>query len=71
MDDALGLGALDAVGVDVAHDVVTDQPFPFLGDLVVDVVLVGFQLGDLLLGDGQAQLRARPWPGRSTGAARF
>ena len=56
MNDALGVGALDAVSVNVAHDVVTDQPFPFLGDLVVDVVLVGLQLGDLLSGDGQAQL---------------
>ena len=56
MDDALGVGALQAVGIDVAHHVMTDQLFPGGSLFVVDVVLVGFQLGDLLVGDVQALL---------------
>ena len=59
MDDARRLGALLAVGIDVAHHVVADHLFPLLGHLVVDVLGVGFQLVDLLLGDGQAQLHLR------------
>lgn len=38
-----------------AHDVVADQLLPLAGYLVVDVVLVGFQLGDLLIGDVDSQ----------------
>ena len=53
MQNALGFWALQTVGVDVAHHVVTAFPFPALGVLVVDVVLMGFQLGDLLVGDGK------------------
>ena len=45
MDDAGGLGALLAVGVDVAHHVVADLLFPLGGDLIVDVVHMGFQFG--------------------------
>ena len=56
MDDALGVGALQTVRIDVAHHIVTDQLFPRGGFLVVDVILVGFQLGNLLIGDGQALL---------------
>ena len=54
MDDTLGLGALQTVGVDVAHDIVAHQLFAGDGILVVHVVLVGFQLGNLLIGDGKA-----------------
>ena len=53
MDDALRLGALQAVGVDMAHHIMTHQLFPCGGVLVVDIVLVGLQLGDLLIGDVQ------------------
>ena len=56
MDDTLGLGALQTVGIDVAHDIVTHQLFAGDGILVVHVVLVGFQLGNLLIGDGKALL---------------
>ena len=56
MDDALCLGALQAVGVDVAHHVMAHQFFARDGIFVVDVVLVRFQLGDLLVGDGKALL---------------
>ena len=57
MDDALGAGALEAVGVDVAHHVVAALLLPPGGVLVVDVLDMAFQLRYLLLGDGQALLR--------------
>ena len=56
MNDALCLGALQAVGIDVAHHVMAYQLFPGDGVLVIDVILVGFQLGNLFVGDGQALL---------------
>ena len=56
MDDARRLGTLLAVGVHMAHHVVADLFFPLLGDFVVDVVLVGFQFVNLLLGNVQPQL---------------
>ena len=59
MDDARRFRALLAVGVDVAHHIMADHLLPLLGHLVVDVLGVGFQLVDLLLGDGQAQLMLR------------
>ena len=54
VDDAPGVGTLQAVGVHVAHHVVAALFLPALGVLVIDVVPVGLQLGDLLVGDGQA-----------------
>ena len=54
VDDALGVRALQAVGVDVAHHVVAALLLPADGVLIVDVVGVGLQLGDLLVGDGKA-----------------
>lgn len=53
MDDALGFGALDSVGVNMGHNVVADQLFLGFGYVVIDVILVGFQFVDLLLGDGK------------------
>ena len=70
MDDALGVGALQAIGVHMAHHVVAAFLFPADGILIVDVVLVGFQLGNLLVGDVQAigffglgQSNPQPAPG--------
>ena len=61
MDDAGGLGALLAVGIDVAHHVVADQLLPGNGDVIVDIVHMGFQLGHHLGGDiGQALLHLGP-----------
>ena len=57
MDDACRLGALLAVGVDMAHDVVADQLLAGNGDIVVDIVHMGFQLLHHFGGDvGQALL---------------
>ena len=55
VDDALRVRALDAVGIDVGHDVVAALLLFLDGDFVVDVIGVRFQFVDLLLGDGQAQ----------------
>ena len=63
MDDARRLGALEPVGVYMAHHVVAAFPLPALGIFIIDVVLVGFQLGDLLVGDFQALLLLRPGQG--------
>ena len=56
MNDAGCLGALQAIGVHMAHHIVANQFFTGNGILVVDVVLVGFQLGDLFIGDAKALL---------------
>ena len=50
------LGALLPIGMDVAHHIVTHQTLPLLGHGVIDVVLMRFQLCDLLLCDLQPQL---------------
>ena len=59
VDDPLGGGALQTVGVDVAHHVVAHQLFAGDGVLVVDVILVGFQLGNLGVGDSKTLLLLR------------
>ena len=55
VDDALGLGALDAVSVNVAHHVVTAALFFFFGDFEVDVLFVGLQFVHLLLRNREAE----------------
>ena len=56
VDDTLCLGALQAVSVNMAHDIVAHQLFAGSGFLVIDVILVGFQLGNLFIGNVQALL---------------
>ena len=56
VDDALCLRALEAVGVDMAHDVVADEFFSGLRFLIVDVVLMGDEFVDLFFSDREAQL---------------
>ena len=69
MDDACCLGALLAVGVDMAHNVVAHQLLPLDGDLIVDVVHMSFQLGHHLGGDiGQALLHLGPGQGHPQAA---
>ena len=71
MDDAGCLGALLAVGVDMAHDVVAHQLFPLDGHFVVDIVHMGFQLSYHIRGDvgqtlihfGTSQRHPQPPPG--------
>ena len=63
MDDTGCLGALLAVGVDMAHDVVAHQLFPLDGHFVVDIVHMGFQLSYHIRGDvGQALSQRHPQP---------
>lgn len=40
----------------MAHDIVAQQLFAGSGFLVIDVILVGFQLGNLFIGNVQALL---------------
>ena len=56
MDDARRLGALQAVGVHMAHHVVAAFLFPADSVVIVDVLGMGLQLGDLLVGDVNALL---------------
>ncbi len=55
VDNALGLRALHAVSVNVAHHVVTAALFFFFGDFEVDVLLVGLQFVHLLLRNREAE----------------
>ena len=56
MEDPPGLGAGEAVGVDVGHDLVAADLLPAGGDRKVDGVGLALQLLDLLGSDGEAQL---------------
>ena len=56
VDDRPRGGANVAVGVHVRHHIVPEAAFVAVGSGKVDVVDVGLQLGDLLGGDGQAEL---------------
>ena len=56
VDDRPGRGALVAVGIDVRHHVVPQLVLVLGGRGEVDVVDVGPQRGELLLGDRQPQL---------------
>ena len=59
MDDALGLRALQPVGVDMRHYVVAYLLLPCGGCVIINVGDVRFHLGKLLIGDGQAKLLLR------------
>ena len=55
MNNAGSLGGNLAESIDMTHNVMTDFLLTCTGDLVVDVVLVGLHLIDLLLGDVETQ----------------
>ena len=55
MDNARRLGTLLSVGIDVAHHIVPHFLLPRLRHLIIDVVGVGFEFRDLLVGDIQTQ----------------
>ena len=59
VDDAFRGWRLETVGVDVRHHVVPDLALAALGVVVVDVVGVRLQLGDLRVGDRQPELLLR------------
>ena len=59
VDDAGGLGALQAVGMDMGHHVVADGFLALFRLFEVDVRLMGLEIRDLLFRDGQAQLPFR------------
>ena len=55
VNDSLRLGALQAVCIDMAHDIVTHDLFSRLGFFVIDIVCMRFQLRNLLIRDGKAE----------------
>ena len=55
MNDSLCLGTLHAVSVYMGHYIVADQLLPLLRHLEIDIVLMSFQLLDLLIGNIQPQ----------------
>ena len=55
MDDSFCIWTLAAIGVHMAHHIVTNQLLTLTGDFIVNLVLVGFQLCNLLVGDVDAQ----------------
>ncbi len=59
VDDRSGQRANVAIRVHVRHHVVADLPLVPVGGVVVDVVHMGPQLGDLLVADRQAQFLFR------------
>ena len=59
VDYALCLGALNAVGIDVAHNIVANLLFTFFGNVIVDVVCVCFKLGNLFVGYFKSKLLFR------------
>ena len=59
MDDSLRLRALQPVGVNMGHHIVTHFLLPAFRVLIVDVVRVAFQFRDLLIGDRKPQLLLR------------
>ena len=54
MDNSLGIRTLYAIGIYMAHYIMPDFLFPGNGNIIVDIVLVCFQLVNLLLGDRQS-----------------
>ena len=59
MDDSLRLRALQPVGVNMGHHIVTHFLLPAFRVLIVDVVRVAFQFRDLLIGDRKPQFLLR------------
>ena len=59
MNDPLRLRALNAVSMYMGHHIVADQLLLSLCHLIINVILVGFQFVDLLLGDRQSQFLLR------------
>ena len=60
MDNPCRPGALKPVGVHVAHHVMAAFLFPTLSILIIDVFPVGFQLGNLVIGNVQSLILLCP-----------
>ena len=59
VDDPLRLGALQSVCVDMAHYIMADHFLSGFGFFIVNIIRMGFEFGDLLVGDGQSQFLLR------------
>ena len=51
MDDALCLRALQTIGIDMAHDIMTDHFFTRAGFFIINILRMRFQFRDLFVGD--------------------
>ena len=56
VDDSFGFGALQPIGVNMAHDIMPDHFFSGFCILIVDIGHMSPELFDLLIGNGQAKL---------------
>ena len=59
MNNTLRFRTLLTVSVNVTHNVVTHELFTLLSNLIVDVVLISFELINLLLCNRQTELHLR------------
>ena len=51
MNDACCLGTLLAIGIYMAHHIMTDFLFSRLGHIIIDILCMGLELVNLLLGN--------------------
>jgi hypothetical protein len=58
MDNARRLGALLAICIHMAHDIVANFPFPGFRHFYIDVVRMGFHLLDLFVRDNRLAVLA-------------
>ena len=63
MNNRLRFRALNAESINVAHNVMADKLFPLLGNVIVNIVLVRFHFGNLLIGNAEAELLFRSCKG--------
>ena len=55
MDDALCFGAEKAIGINIRHNIMADLFFALVDDVEVDVLDMGLQFVDLVLGNVQSE----------------
>ena len=56
VDDALGFGTLQTIGIDMAHDIMADYLFARNGIFIINILCMRLQLRDLLIRDRKAEL---------------
>ncbi len=59
MNDRLGLGALNAVRINVTHYIMSHNTFACLCDFEIDVIGMSLKLGNLLVCDIESELLFR------------
>ena len=59
MNDALCLGTLNAVSINMAHNIMSDQFFALLSNIIIDIVLVSLKFFYLLISYVKSKLFLR------------